>query len=407
VPEGDTIHRTAAALRAALIGRATTAFQAPRLDGILPSPGSVIERVESRGKHLEIGWDDGCVLHTHMRMSGTWHLYRPGEQWRKSSKQMRVVIEVPGWQAVCFSAPVVETYRAGAFTRHPVVGSLGPDLCKVDADVGECVDRMGRYCDAERTAAEALLDQRIACGVGNVYKSEVLWACELHPFTPVGALDNDQRATLIEKASQLLRANLETPTRVTASGSPEGLAVYGRFGKPCLRCSTPIEVRKHGEQARVTYWCPSCQLYLPLPEPDPDEAPLGAEVPTRRFLWRRRERRRPAIAEEVVDEDDAPADERPEWSDERSEWSDEPSERSDERSERPERSDERHRRAAGEPDAEGTPAPERVRAVPVSSRSDGGRLGRRASQTAAQAYLARRRPRPIPLGLDPLVVREY
>jgi endonuclease-8 len=291
VPEGDTIHRTAAALRSALIGKATTAFQAPRLEGIVPAPGSVIERVESHGKHLEIGWDDGCVLHTHMRMSGSWHLYRPGEHWRKSSKQMRVVIEVPGWQAVCFSAPVVETYRAGALTRHPVAGSLGPDLCKADADIADCVARMARYCDRELTAAEALLDQRVACGVGNVYKSEVLWTCELDPFTPVGALDAGQRTRLIEVAAGLLRANLDTPTRVTSTGSPEGLAVYGRFGKPCLRCSTPIEVRKHGEQARVTYWCPNCQLYLPLPEPDPDDADRDAEVRSRRFPWRRRARR--------------------------------------------------------------------------------------------------------------------
>ena len=304
MPEGDTIHRTAAALRSALIGKATTAFQAPRLEGIMPAPGSVIERVESHGKHLEIGWDDGCVLHTHMRMSGSWHLYRPGEHWRKSSRQMRVVIEVPGWQAVCFSAPVVETYRAGALSRHPVTGGLGPDLCKEDADVAECVSRMARYCDRELTAAEALLDQRVACGVGNVYKSEVLWACELDPFTPVGALDGGQRTRLIEVAAGLLRANLDTPTRVTATGSPEGLAVYGRFGKPCLRCSTPIEVRKHGEQARVTYWCPNCQLFLPLSEPDPDEGDGGAEVRARRFPWRRRPRREdapPAVGGDNVD----------------------------------------------------------------------------------------------------------
>src|SRR4051794_6236665 len=257
----------------------------------MPAPGSVIERVESRGKHLEIGWDDGCVLHTHMRMSGSWHLYRPGEHWRKSSKQMRVVIEVPGWQAVCFSAPVVETYRAGALRRHPVAGSLGPDLCKQDADIAECVARMARYCDREMTAAEALLDQRVACGVGNVYKSEVLWASELDPFTPVGALDNEQRTKIIEIAATMLRANLDTPMRVTSTGSPEGLAVYGRFGKPCLRCSTPIEVRKHGEQARVTYWCPTCQLYLPLPEPDPDQLDGEPEARGRRFPWRRRAQR--------------------------------------------------------------------------------------------------------------------
>jgi endonuclease-8 len=290
VPEGDTIHRTAAALRAALIGKPTMAFEAPRLISIAPAPGSVIERVESRGKHLEIGWDDGCVLHTHMRMSGSWHLYRAGEHWRKSSKQMRVVIEVPGWQAVCFSAPVVETYRAGEFSRHPGLGSLGPDLCKEDANIDDCVVRMSMYCDRDTTVAEALLDQRIACGVGNVYKSEVLWACELNPFTAVGALDVEQRTRLIETAARMLRANLDRPTRVTAEGTPEGLAVYGRFGKPCARCATPIEVRKHGEQARVTYWCPECQLFLPLPEPDPDELSAPEEEGRRRFGWRRRRR---------------------------------------------------------------------------------------------------------------------
>jgi endonuclease-8 len=290
VPEGDTIHRSAAALRAALIGRPTMAFEAPRLGGLTPKPGAVIERVESRGKHLEIGWDDGCVLHTHMRMSGSWHLYRAGEQWRKSSKQMRVVIEVPGWQAVCFSAPVVETYRAGEFSRHPGLGTLGPDLCTEHADIDDCVVRMSMYCEPETTVADALLDQRVACGVGNVYKSEVLWACELHPFTPVGALDVGQRARLIETASSMLRANLDRPTRVTAEGTPEGLAVYGRFGKPCPRCATPIDVRKHGEQARVTYWCPSCQIFLPLPEPDPADAARQPDEGRRRFGRRRRRR---------------------------------------------------------------------------------------------------------------------
>jgi endonuclease-8 len=291
VPEGDTIHRTAAALRAALIGKPTTAFQAPRLDGIVPAPGSVVERVESHGKHLEIGWDDGCVLHTHMRLSGSWHLYRPGERWRKGSKQMRVVIEVPGFQAVCFSAPVVETYRAGEFSRHPVIGSLGPDLCAADADIADCVARMARFCDAELSVGEALLDQRVACGIGNVYKSEVLWACELDPFTPVGALDVEQRARLIEAASRLLRANLERPTRITTTGTPEGLAVYGRFGKPCPRCATPIEVSRHGEQARVTYWCPGCQLYIPLPEREPDDDTETGDDRPRRFSWRRKSRR--------------------------------------------------------------------------------------------------------------------
>jgi endonuclease VIII len=307
VPEGDTIHRTAAALRASVLGKPVTAFYAPRLSGLQPAVGAVVERVESRGKHLEIGFDDGVVLHTHMRMSGSWHLYRTGERWRKNPRQARVVIEVPGWQAVCFNAPVVEVYRNVELAPHPVLGGLGPDLCRDGSDIGEAVRRMGALCHAETTVAEALLDQRVASGVGNVYKSEVLWVCELHPFTPVGALDDEQRRRLLETAAGMLRSNLDRPSRVTVSSSPDGVAVYGRFGKPCLRCGTPIEVRKHGEQARVTYWCPGCQLYLPLPEPDPDAEPARDEQAARGWFGRRRRKhevRAPAEREPPVGEPD-------------------------------------------------------------------------------------------------------
>jgi endonuclease-8 len=288
VPEGDTIHRTAAALRMALLGKPTLAFDAPRLGNrLVPAAGAIIERVESHGKHLEIGWDDGVVLHTHMRMSGSWHLYREGERWRKSMRDLRVAIEVPGWQAVCFSAPVVETYRALPFTHHPNLGPLGPDLCRTDADIEDCVERMGRFSAAETTVAEALLDQRVACGVGNVYKSEILWLAELHPFTPVGALDATQRRELLSLASRLLRMNLDGPNRITVPGVPGGKAVYGRLQKPCFRCGTPIEVRKHGEQARVTYWCEGCQVYLPLPPPPEGDEDFADDDEPRRGVFAR------------------------------------------------------------------------------------------------------------------------
>jgi endonuclease-8 len=276
MPEGDTIHRTAAALRTAVLGKSLTAFEAPRLVGMRPSIGAVIERVESKGKHLEIGFDDGVVLHTHMRMSGSWHLYRAGEQWRKSARQARVIIEVPGWQAVCFSAPVVRTYRAKEFLPNPRLANLGPDLCLPDPDLKECLARIDRLVEPETTVAEVLLDQRIASGVGNVYKSEVLWLCELHPFTRIGALLPEQRLGLLAEAGRLLRSNLDRPNRVTVPGVPGGVAVYGRHAKPCPRCGTPIEVAKHGEQARVTYWCPGCQLFLPLAPPEDEASELNA-----------------------------------------------------------------------------------------------------------------------------------
>jgi endonuclease-8 len=259
VPEGDTIHRSATALRMALIGRPVSGFDAPRLVGPEPAVGSVIERVEALGKHLEIGFDDGIVLHTHMRMTGSWHLYRSGEGWHRPLRQMRCVVEVPGWQAVCFNAPVVETYRPRALSRHPLHGSLGPDLCRPEADLDAAVARTARFCDASTTVATALLDQRIACGVGNVYKSETLWACAVHPDTVVAALDDLQRRRLLEVASSLLRSNLHRVDRMTVPG---GLAVYGRNGRPCPRCGTAVAVTRHGEHARVTYWCPGCQELL-------------------------------------------------------------------------------------------------------------------------------------------------
>ncbi len=188
MPEGDTIHRTAARLRPALIGRRLEKFEAPRLVGLRPKIGSVIEAVEATGKHLEITFDDGLVLHTHMRMSGSWHLYRLGENWRKRLQSARVVIQVEGWLAVCFNAPLVEVFRVEDRRRHPGLGSLGPDLCRADADLRSCVERMARFCDGHEEIGDVLLDQRLCCGVGNVYKSEVLWACRLDPRTQLRAL---------------------------------------------------------------------------------------------------------------------------------------------------------------------------------------------------------------------------
>lgn len=293
MPEGDTIHRSAAVLRTVLLGKPLTWFDAPRLTTPSPKVGAVVEQVEARGKHLHIAFDDGLVLHTHMRMTGSWHVYRPGERWRKSSRSARVVMEVPGWTAVCFNAPVVETYRAADLRRHPNQGGLGPDLCVPGADVDEAVARLGRLVAEGTSIAEALLDQRVACGVGNVYKCEVLWTCRLDPFTPVEAVHDEERHRLLTTAGAMLRANLDGPERITNPHAGGPLAVYGRNGKPCIRCGTPVEVRKHGVLARVTFWCPGCQLRPSLPADDPAaDADPGAVPPARAPSVRRRARRR-------------------------------------------------------------------------------------------------------------------
>ena len=261
VPEGDTIHRAAAALRTALVGRPTLRFDAPRLFGPHPPSGRIVERVESHGKHLEVVWDDGLVLHTHMRMNGSWHLYRAGERWRRPSEQMRVAIEVPEWVAVCFNAPVVETYREFDRRRHPGSGRLGPDLCTAsNSALEDCAKRIYHYDDRDQVVAEVLLDQRVACGVGNVYRSEVLWACEISPFAAVSDLQPVDCVQLINAAARMLRANLQTSNRVAQPEIPGGHAVYGRNGQRCARCGDTVQVRRIGEHNRLIYWCPGCQV---------------------------------------------------------------------------------------------------------------------------------------------------
>ncbi len=253
MPEGDTIHRTAARLRPALEGRPLVRFDAARVPRPHPSPGTVIDAVEARGKHLLVRFADGRSLDTHLRMTGSWHLYRRGERWRKPAYLARAVLEVEGWTAVCFAAPVVR------LTTGAAVAHLGPDLCRADADLDDVVARMGTLADPAATVADVLVDQRICCGVGNVYKSEVCFACRIHPLTPIAAVDAATRRELAETATRLLRANLGGGPRTTAAGPPGTVAVYGRARRPCRRCGTPVSVARTGEQARSTYWCPVCQ----------------------------------------------------------------------------------------------------------------------------------------------------
>jgi endonuclease-8 len=255
VPEGDTIFRTARTLRAALAGKEVVSFRAPRLGAPAIAPGTTVTGVEARGKHLLIWFDGERALHTHMQMWGSWHVYRPGERWRASSAAARVVLEVADAVGVCFRAPVVEILDARAVRAHPRLSALGPDLCSPSADLGEALGRLERLPPATPIAV-ALLDQRVACGVGNVYKSETLFACGVDPSARVDDLDQAARRGILEKASELLRRNLEGGPRVTYEG---GLAVYRRAGLPCRRCGTTIRSAREGQPPRTTYSCPACQ----------------------------------------------------------------------------------------------------------------------------------------------------
>ncbi len=247
-------------LRPALEGQRLERFEAPRLVGRRPRPGELIDAVEAVGKHLMVRFSGGLTLDTHMRMTGSWHLYRTGERWRTAPHLARCVIAVHDHQAVCSSAPVVRTFptsRQG--TQDDPVAHLGPDLCLPTSGADEvielCVARM-RGLEPGVPLGEALLDQRVGNGIGNVYKSEVCWHERVDPFAPLGTVDDPTRARLIATAGRLLRANLGPGRRRTLA---EGLAVYGRRGRPCRRCGATVRRHTAGELARVTYWCPGCQ----------------------------------------------------------------------------------------------------------------------------------------------------
>lgn len=277
MPEGDTIHRVADRLRPALVGGALVRLEAPRAVGRRPAPGTAVVAVEAVGKHLLIRFADGITLRTHLRMTGSWHLYRTGERWQKPAHLVRALVEVPGWVAVCFSAPVValeyEPIGDGAAIRPASLDHLGPDLTRADVDdaaIDACLERMAALSGPDDEIGAVLLDQRVACGVGNVYKSEVLWACGVDPSTPVAALDLATRRRLLTTAARQLRANVATAgRRVTYEGA---YAVYGRRGQPCRRCGTLVRMRRQGEQARSTYWCPTCQPPRAV-SPAPTEEP--------------------------------------------------------------------------------------------------------------------------------------
>jgi endonuclease VIII len=269
VPEGDTLYRTAAGLRPHLVGRAVTAARANG-PGAVPQAhrlvGRTIDAVDSVGKNLIIRFDGGLELRTHLRMNGSWHRYRPGEPWKRPAARARLVLEVPGAVAVCFDAPVVELFEARAEALHPSLGRLGPDLLGSAFDSAEAHRRLRDPARANVEIAMALLDQRALAGIGNVYKNEVLWIERVSPFATVGDLDDATLDRLISTSRRLLVANAASgrgAERVTTGGdrgAPGPLYVYGRGGRPCRRCRTPIASTRQGSDLpRTTYWCPSCQ----------------------------------------------------------------------------------------------------------------------------------------------------
>ena len=275
MPEGDTIHRAADTLQRAIGGQVVTRFESvlPKLNRVdvdTPLHGRTVERVEARGKHLLIWFSGDLVLRTHMRMNGSWHIYRPGERWQRPHRDMRIVIETPAMHAVAFTVPVAEFITERELLQHDVVSELGPDPLADDFRAEEAIERIQARGDIE--IADALLDQTAIAGIGNVFKSEVLFGARVNPFIPVNQLTHKHVADIVAVATRFMRANVVSGSsrtsgmrRTTGRADPSArLWVYGRAGQPCRRCGTPISRRKQGPFARSTYWCEKCQPTPPV-----------------------------------------------------------------------------------------------------------------------------------------------
>ena len=245
MPEGDTIWRTAAALRGRIAGKVVTDARPATIARL---KGQRVEAVEPNGKHLLMRFEGGITLHSHMRMTGSWHVYRPGDRWRQPAWRATAVLSFDDVVAVCFAAPVMELVR----DAQAPVAHLGPDILVDPFDLDAVIER-ARRSDAS-ALGELLLEQRVCAGIGNIYKCEALWALRLDPWMPSAALDDAQLHRLYLTARDLMRPNLMTPI------ARQRHAVHGRGGRPCPRCGTPIRIRAQGHQARLTYYCPRCQL---------------------------------------------------------------------------------------------------------------------------------------------------
>ncbi|MFD5537003.1 Fpg/Nei family DNA glycosylase [Streptomyces sp. NPDC127079] len=270
MPEGDTVWQAARRLHDALAGKvlARSDFRVPRYATVDLSGRTVLGTV-SRGKHLLTRFEGGLTLHTHLRMEGAWKVFGTGEPWKGGpAHQVRVVLSTADRTAVGYRLPVLELLRTGE--EDAAVGHLGPDLLGPDWDPERALANL--LTDPGRPLGEALLDQRNLAGIGNVYKSELCFLIGATPWLPVGALPADRAAHLPHLAQRLLEANRDRPVRRTTGLRHQDLFVYGRAGRPCLLCRTPIRLADQGDGSRdrPTYWCPACQTG---PAPTPGSPP--------------------------------------------------------------------------------------------------------------------------------------
>jgi endonuclease VIII len=257
VAEGDTILRAARRIEVALAG-GTVEASAPNPRGraarVERLDGRAFERASAHGKHLLLHFGE-LVLHSHLGMSGSWHTYRRGEPWRKPAAAAWAVLSSERAEAVQFGGPTLRLLRAGALRRDPVLARLGPDILATDFEAERIAQSLATA--PERSLGDALLDQRLVAGIGNIFKSEACFAARIDPWQRVGDVPGEQLRHLAQAAHELMQEAVDD--------GRQGRSAYKRAGRPCPRCGTQVRCRGQGDANRTTYWCPSCQVAAQAP----------------------------------------------------------------------------------------------------------------------------------------------
>jgi endonuclease VIII len=258
MPEGDTIHSAARRIGSALLGKPIVEVETPqprhafdrwpeRLDG------RAVRAVDAHGKHLFIRFEGDLTLHSHLRMTGSWGVYRRGERWRRSPRRAWLVIRTDEHEVVQFDGPVLELMTESRTHFDRRLAALGPDVLAPRLDERLVLRRL-REDDQTRGLGDALLDQRNLAGVGNVWKSEGCFEAGLDPWRPLARVVDDEALAAVREIRRLMQASVE------AGGHAREPRVYDRAGRPCPRCGGPIRARGQGDDNRTTYLCPSCQV---------------------------------------------------------------------------------------------------------------------------------------------------
>jgi endonuclease VIII len=257
VPEGDTISYAARRMRPVLEGRVPERIDTPHPRHAMDRwperlRGRAVTSIDTHGKHLFIRFEPGLTLHSHLRMTGSWGVYRDGQRWHRSPRRAWLVLRAGPAEVVEFDGPVLELLTDARLRLDRRLASLGPDVLADDFEADRFIARL-RADDQTRAIADALLDQSIVAGIGNMWKAEGCWEARIDPWRPLHAVSDAEALAIIEMVRPRMLRSAELGPRVLQP------RVHERAGRPCRRCGAPIRARGQGDDNRTTFWCPGCQ----------------------------------------------------------------------------------------------------------------------------------------------------